>query len=179
MKSLERKILKNLGIEKAIKEKEKNDRYKHLNEQRLNYERRKWKKELEKYNKENNKNVIFCYELSQNIRLPVNRGKYNIDYWRREEEKNKREKKDIRKENVMLVYENKIIMKRALVEKNKMMSIVKVYLLKENRKLYCEQKKYEDLPEKVIINGEKYKKEDLEIEMIKYRLKIYDVISYE
>lgn len=182
MKSLESKILKRYGIEKANKEKEKNNRYKHLNEQRLNFERRKWKKELDEYNRKNKKNIIFCYELSENIRLPVNRGKYTIDYWRKEEEKKiyrqlYGQRKEIKIENVMLVYENIVIMKKATVEKNKKCQIVKLYLLKENRKLYCEQIKYEDLPEKVRINGEEYKKKDLEIEMIKYRVKVYEVIS--
>ena len=144
------------SIEKACEKYERYKQKKHLNEKREDYERRKWKKRNDEYNRKNKKNTIFCYETSENKRYSINRGIHTIEYARQFMQDGKVEPEKVEKNKIILIYGK---------YNGKYQGILK---------LATKVKKLE-MPEKMEIEGTEYKASDMKKILIEKNAMIFEM----
>ena len=170
-------------IQDVKKASEVYERYKqkqHLNEKRDSYERRKWKKRNDEYNRENKKNTIFCYETSENKRYSINRGIHTIEYNRQFLREIEIVPDTTEKNKIVLIFgkkdgEYKGILKIATRIEKLENREYEIKLEKITDPFVATIKTTLEIPEIIEIEGEKYKASDIKRIIIEKDVKIFEM----
>lgn len=168
------------SIEKACEKYERYKQKKHLNEKREDYERRKWKKRNDEYNRENKKNTIFCYETSENKRYSINRGIHTIEYARQFMQDGKVEPEKVEKNKIILIYgkyngKYQGILKLATKVKKLENREYAIKIREIKDEFVATEKTTLEMPEKMEIEGIEYKASDMKKILIEKNAMIFEM----
>lgn len=170
-------------IQDIRKASESYDRYKqkkHLYETRESYERRKWKKRNDEYNRENKKNTIFCYETSENKRYAINRGIHTIEYNRQYLREKKFVTDTTEKNKIVLIFgkkndEYKGILKIATRVKKLEDRKYEIKLREITDTFIAEKKSTLEIPEIIEIEGMKYDASEIRKILIAKNVDVFEM----
>ena len=109
--------------------------------------------------------------------IPVNRGKYNINYWRTHEDR--RDHTNIWKNKIVLVYyKNKGILKlaRQVKQLEKNIYNIEIPIGSEIERIQGRRKSTLELPDKITIDKEVYNTPEMRETLIKNKVEVFELL---